>query len=281
MNDNPCNISSLPWSDPNKVDLYGHRGTSVLAPENTSVAFDLALQLGVDVLEIDVRLSRDNVVMVTHDETVDRTTDGNGAVLSYTYDALKKLNASYRFVNPDGRSYRQDKVRLLSLGELFERYPGTRINIDIKDDSLQAATEVVDCIDRHGSANRVNVGSFHSAPLLHFRKLAPGVTTAATQREVAALYFSRWSPHGRTDASLLPYHYLQIPTRYMGLPLATRAFIDFAKRRSLKTVYWTLNAAELIQATLDAGAQGIVTDRPDIAAPLIQARYDKVPSSDR
>ena len=114
MNNFPCNISSLPWSDPNKIDLYGHRGTSLLAPENTSAAFDLALEFGVDVLEIDVRLSRDNVVMVTHDEMVDRTTDGSGPVKSYTYDALKRLNAGYRFVNPDGRSYRSDKIRLLS-----------------------------------------------------------------------------------------------------------------------------------------------------------------------
>ena len=274
MNNFPCNISSLPWSDPNKIDLYGHRGTSLLAPENTSVAFDLALEFGVDVLEIDVRLSRDNVVMVTHDEMVDRTTDGSGPVKSYTYDALKRLNAGYRFVNPDGRSYRSDKIRLLSLDELFEQYPTTRINIDIKDDALVAAEEVASSIDRHNSAQRVNVGSFNSAPLQHFRDLAPMVTTAATQREVAALYFSRWSPHGRTDTSPLPYQYLQIPVRYIGLPLASSAFINFAKRRSIKTVYWTLNEAQLIQTTLDAGAQGIVTDRPDIAAPLIQAKHN-------
>ncbi len=273
MNNNPCNISSLPWSDPQNVDLYGHRGTSILAPENTSVAFDLALELGVDVLEIDVRLSRDNVVMVTHDETVDRTTDGTGAVKSCTYDALKRLNAGYRFVNPDGRSYRSDKISLLSLDELFEQYPTTRINIDIKDNALVAANEVANCIDRYDCTQRVNVGSFHAAPLQHFRNLLPRVTTAATQREVAALYFSRWSPHGRTDESTLPYQYLQIPTRYIGLPLASSAFINFAKRRSIKTVYWTLNDVKLIQATLDAGAQGIVTDRPDIAAPLIKAKY--------
>lgn len=279
MNKIPCNINDLPWSDPKKVDLYGHRGSSALAPENTSAAFDLALGLGVDVLEIDVRLSRDNVVMVTHDETVDRTTDGSGTVVSYTYDALKQLDAGYRFVNPDGRTYPRDKVSLLSLDELFELYPTTRINIDIKDDSPVAAAEVANCIDRHGCAQRVNVGSFNSAPLMRFRKLAPNVTTTATQREVAVLYFSRWSPHGRTDESALPYQYLQIPTRYIGLPLATPAFIDFAKRRSLKTVYWTLNDADQIQATLDAGAQGIVTDRPDIAAPLIQAKYKSVQSS--
>ena len=277
MNNFPCNISSLPGSDPNKtnkIDLYGHRGTSLLAPENTSVAFDLALELGVDVLEIDVRLSRDNVVMVTHDEMVDRTTDGTGAVRSYTYDALKRLNAGYRFVNPDGRSYRSDKISLLSLDELLEQYPTKRINIDIKDNALDAADAVANCIDKHDCAQRVNVGSFNSVPLQHFRNRAPLVTTAATQREVAALYFSRWSPHGRTDESPLPYQYLQIPVRYIGLPLATSAFINFAKRRSIKTVYWTLNDAQLIQATLDAGAQGIVTDRPDIAAPLIQAKYE-------
>jgi len=284
MNKIPCNINSLRGSDPQqagsdpqrvqKIDLYGHRGSSLLAPENTEVAFDLALNLGVDVLEIDVRLSRDGVVVVTHDETIDRTTEGSGTVLSQNFSALKQLDAAYRFTDLDGKACRGEGIRFLSLDELFERYPLTRINIDIKDNSPLAAKLVAECIERNACHQRVNVGSFHATPLLHFRQIAPSVSTSAIQREVAHLYFSRWSPHGRTDLSSLPYEYLQIPRRYMGLPLASTAFITFARKRSIRCVFWTLNTAEQIQATLDAGAQGIVTDRPDIAAPLIQNMTD-------
>jgi len=276
MSENSSVSSNLAWSDPNKVDLYGHRGSSVLAPENTGVAFDIALGFGVDVLEIDVRVSRDGVVIVTHDETIDRTTDGSGPVISHTFAALKGFDAAYRFVGKDGESYRGNGVSLISLDELFELYPKTRINIDIKDNSVAAAELVASCIDRHSSAHRVNVGSFNAEPLLHFRKIASNVTTSAIQREVAALYFHRWSPHGRSNRSTLPYQFLQIPMYYYGLPLATRAFIDLAKRRAVKTVYWTLNEASQIQSALDAGAQGIVTDRPDIAAELIREKYKSV-----
>ena len=77
--------------------IYAHRGTSLLAPENTQPAFDLSLALGADVLEIDVRISRDDQVIVTHDATVNRTTDGRGEVIEHTLAELKKLDAGCRF----------------------------------------------------------------------------------------------------------------------------------------------------------------------------------------
>ncbi len=260
------NNNDLQGSDPGDsgVDVYAHRGSSLLAPENTGEAFDLALGHGADVLEIDVRLSRDGQVVVTHDARVDRTCDGHGAIADLTLGELKRLDAAYHFTDLQGRSSRNQGVRLITLDELFERFPNTRINVDIKDNSALAANAVARSIERASSQGRVNVGSFHAAALEHFRMRAPEVTTSATQSEVAQLYF-----FGRRKKTPLPYEYLQIPVSHLGIPLATRSFINSAKCRGINVVYWTINTTEAMQFLLSRGVQGIVTDRVDLACSLL------------
>lgn len=242
----------------------------MLAPENTRGAFELALGHGADVLEIDVRLSRDGHVMVTHDARVDRTCDGRGAIADLTLSELKRLDAAHHFTDMQGRSYRDQGIRLITLDELFERFPETRINVDIKDNSTLAADAVAIAIDRASSQARVNVGSFHAAALGHFRICAPEVTTAATQREVAQLYFL-----GRRKKTPLPYEYLQIPVSHLGIPLATRGFIRSAKSRGISVVYWTINTTEAMQFLLSRGVHGIITDRVDLACSLLGKTPEK------
>ncbi len=246
------------------MDVYAHRGSTLLAPENTAEAFELALGHGADVLEIDVRLSRDGQVVVTHDARVDRTCDGHGAIADLTLGKLKRLDAAYHFTDLQGRSSRDQGIRLLTLDELFERFPDTRINVDIKDNSALAAKAVARSIDRASSHERVNVGSFHAAALGHFRIAAPDVTTAATQIEVAQLYF-----FGRRKKTPLPYEYLQIPVSHFGIPLATQDFIQSARSRGINVVYWTINTTSDMQFLLSRGVHGIVTDRVDLACSLL------------
>jgi len=258
--------NDLPWSDPPEgkhVDVYAHRGSTVLAPENTSAAFELALNLGADVLEIDVRISRDHQVIVTHDARLDRTCNAQGAVYEHSLAALKKLNAGWHFTDNKGKNYRQENIGLMTLTELFEQFPTTRINIDIKDNSEDAAKAVSLAISNADAQYRVNVGSFHAKALANFRLYSPNVTTAATQQEVAKLYF------GRSLKQHVKYQYLQIPTQYVGLPLATNRFIAFAQKKDLKVVYWTINNVEEMKKLINRGADGIVTDRVDLACSLL------------
>lgn len=243
--------------------VYAHRGSAVLAPENTVAAFELALGFGADVLETDVRLSRDGVVFVTHDERLERTTDGRGRVRDHPADTLARLDAGYRFVDPDGRPARGTGVGLATLEELLARYPETRVNVDIKDPDGRAADAVAAVLARAAAEARVTVGSFHPAVLARFREVAPDVATAASRREVAELYFGRFLP--AAAAGTPPYRWLQIPPRWLGIPLATRAFIDAARSRGVGTVYWTINEPSAMRALLERGASGIVTDRPDLA----------------
>lgn len=234
-----------------------------MAPENTAPAFELALNYGADVLEIDVRLSRDKRVMVIHDSRIDRTCNGQGEVSSFNENELKKFDAGWNFKDMDGIAYRGKKTRLMTLNDLLEQFPDTRINIDIKDNSELAAKAVADCLDKTDAHQRVNIGSFHAYTLNKFRAYSPQVTTAASQGEVAKLYF------GRRLCGNLKYKYLQIPTKYYGIPLATERFIRFAKSRDVHTVYWTINSNKEMEELINKGVGGIVTDRVDLASRLL------------
>ena len=230
-----------------------------MAPENTLAAFDFALAHNSDVLETDVRLSRDGTVMVTHDETLNRTTSGVGRVRDLTLTELKKLDAGCRYKDLNGNPYQGDQLELLTLDELFEHYPGTGINIDIKDNDVQAAIALANVIERQAPSQWVNVGSFHASVVQQFRTFATGISTAATRQEVARLVF------GNKPDAPLPYQILQIPVSYWGIRLNRKPLIKKVQNAGAQIVYWTINDAKQIRLLLDRGANGVVTDRADIA----------------
>ncbi len=263
-------INHLRWSDPaawaeagREVDVYAHRGSMLLAPENTELAFERALAFGADVLEIDVRLSIDGHVIVTHDAQVDRTCGGSGTVAQMTLQTLKTLDAGWHFHDLQGEPYRGKGIGLMTLDEMFERFPTTRINIDIKDTHKEAALAVAKSIVDADAHQRVNVGSFNANALAYFRETLPSVTTAATQSEVARLYFTRSMVKSAT------YSYLQIPQVYHGLPLATPSFLTCAKRLNINVVYWTINDVVTMKKLVAKGVDGLVTDRVDLACELL------------
>lgn len=228
------------------------------------MAFELALAYGADVLEIDVRLSRDGHVIVTHDASVNRTSDGHGNVRQLSLHELKKLDAAYRFKDLDGRSYRNQNIQFITLDELFSLHPTTRINIDIKDNTPEAAVAVAQSIEKSAMQKLVNVGSFHASVVDHFRHQSRNVTTAATQGEVARLYFGGKLPQP------IPYTYLQIPLSYFAIPLTPAWFIRKAQTLNVQMVYWTVNDPNTMKMLIDRGADGLVTDRVDLASKLIQ-----------
>jgi glycerophosphoryl diester phosphodiesterase len=190
--------------------LLAHRGSRLLAPENTSVAFDLALAHGSDVLEIDVRLTKDLEIIVTHDVNVDRTSDGSGNVRDHTLSEIKRFDAGYRFIDLNGKHYRGSGIRFETLQDMLTLYPTTRFNIDIKDNDVIAARILADLLLKHDCASRVNVGSFHSPIMTEFRLRAPLVSTAATQAEVARL-FALSCLRSNKALSDIDYQVLQIP----------------------------------------------------------------------
>lgn len=241
-----------------------HRGSSILAPENTFEAFNIGVDTESDVLEIDIRISRDNEVIVIHDERVDRTTDGVGKVFDHKLIQLKKLDAAFRFTHAEQNdAYRSKNIKLPTLLELYEAYPNIIVHIDVKDKQLSATRLLVDVIEKAGAEYRTVVGSFHGKILRYFRNIAPSIPTSAIFAEVLSLYALNKLPLN-LKAEHRPVA-LQIPRQYAMFKLDTVSFINKIQAHGFLANYWTINDVRHMRTLLKNGANGIVTDRPDLA----------------
>src|ERR671920_1323446 len=150
-----------------------HRGASSLAPENTIEAFRLALEAGAGGLELDVHMTRDGHIVVIHDATVDRTTNGSGAVSEMTFDELRRFDAGHDF-SPDGgptRPYRGRGVRVPTLSEVLEEFPGVAVNIDLKDGPPGIQAAVLGVLRETKTWRRTLVVSTRHTPVKRFRKI--------------------------------------------------------------------------------------------------------------
>ncbi len=250
-----------------------HRGASSLAPENTIEAFRLAVEAGAGGLELDVHLTRDGHVVVLHDATVDRTTDGEGPVSEMTIDELCGFDAGYNF-SLDGelaRPYRGRGVRVPTLEEVLREFPGVAVNIDIKAGRPGIEGAVFGVLREADALGRVLVVSTPHATVKRFRKVSGGhVSTGASKWEIGVFYLlSRL----RLDRLVRPaYDALQVPLRHRGITLVTSRFIRAAHDRGVRVDVWTINQANEMRRLLDLGADVIMTDRPRTLAEVLRER---------
>ena len=140
----PAPFPSLP-----RPLLFGHRGASAKAPENTLSAFERAVAAGVDVLELDVHLSKDGVVVVHHDARVDRTTNASGEVRGFAFSELRALDAGYRFVDAEGQhSFRGRGCQIPRLVDVLAAFPGRGFNIELKQADPPMVSAVLDLMKK-------------------------------------------------------------------------------------------------------------------------------------
>lgn len=232
--------------------VVAHRGGAHLAPENTLAAIRQAVELGVDMIEIDVILSNDGEVIVIHDDTIDRTTDGEGVVKEMTLEEIKQYDAGSWF---DAR-FAGEQVP--TLGEVFEAIDGLSILlIEIKDGDEQypgLERKVVDEIKSHDAADWVVVQSFNEKSVLRVKEMVPALTTYyLLGGNFPEFYEALESPAGD-----LPYDGLAVH----------HSVIDAAKVTKIHEIgyllfTWTVNEDEDMQRIIAAGVDGIITDRPD------------------
>jgi glycerophosphoryl diester phosphodiesterase len=245
--------------------LFAHRGGAALAPENTLEAFLQAVERwGADVLETDVRLTRDGELVLIHDDTVDRTTNGTGRVSELTWAELQELDAGYRFTHDDGEHpFRGRGVRIPRFEELLEALPGVRINVDSK--APEAARTLVDLIHRRGDEHRVLLASEFEET--RGDRLGYRGPISATRRQITRFYLlsrlpvdAPWTPS--TDA-------FQIPWWWEGRQVTTERFVRRAQRRNIPVHVWTVDDPGLMRTLLAWGVDGIQTDRPDLLAKVL------------
>jgi glycerophosphoryl diester phosphodiesterase len=215
-------------------------------------------------LELDVHLTRDGEVVVIHDETVDRTTDGTGAVASLTMRELEGLDAGYRFVDLEGRaSFRGEGVRIPRFEDLLTGFPDSRLNVEVK--AAEAAGPLVEVIRRHGAEERVLV----AAEFERRRAGAGGYTGpwGASRHHVLIL----WMLHRLPGSALYTpaADILQVPERWKGMQIVTPPFVREAHRRNLPVQVWTVDDPNDMRRLLSWGVDGIQTDRPDLLARVL------------
>jgi glycerophosphoryl diester phosphodiesterase len=250
-----------------------HRGASALAPENTIKAFRLATEAGAGGLELDVHMTRNGHIVVIHDATVDRTTNGTGAVSEMTLDELRRLDAGHNF-SPDGgptRPYRGRGVQVPTLVEVLRELPGVAVNIEIKAGTPGIEETVLGVLREANALGRALVVSTPHATVKHFRKVSGGyVSTGASRWEIGVFYISS---KFRLERLVRPaYDALQVPLRHRGTRVVTRRFVQAAHARGVRVDAWTINQADEMRRLLDLGVDVIMTDRPGVLAEVLENR---------
>ena len=243
--------------------VMAHRGGRALWPENTIYAFERAVELGVDVLEMDIHTTADGVPVVMHDDTVDRTTNGSGPIHSLTLEELKELDAGYDWSPDDGQTFphRGQGITVPTLEEVFAAFPNVPLNIEIKQEEPSLVAPFCQLIREHDMVERVLVASFHEETIDEFRTTCPDVATSTSTSETVVLFvLSRLFLEATYGA---PAEAAQVPEYRSGLHVLAPRFIDAAHNRGLEVHAWTINEGDDMQRMVSLGVDGIITDYPD------------------
>jgi len=231
--------------------IVGHRGASGLAPENTLAAFQVAADLRVDGVEFDVQRTADGHLIVFHDDTVERTTNGTGAVGQFTLAEIQSLDAGSHF-DP-----RFTGERVPTLRETFDflRQTNLLLFVELKDPwrypGMEAETAAL--IRTYDLVDRVQVRSFYHPSLHTLYEIAPEIAISEL-----------WADHLPTDEEVT---FKTINAYY---PLYTPENLAHIHRRGQQATAWTVNAIEVAQALIAAGIDGLTTDVPDRMLALVE-----------
>ncbi|MCJ7704194.1 MAG: hypothetical protein MUO28_01500 [Desulfobacterales bacterium] len=243
------------------VMVVAHRGFSGSAPENTMIAFKKGMEAGSDMIELDVRLSKDGGVVVIHDETLERTTSGRGRVIDLTLDELKKLDAGSKFHS----SFSGEKIP--ALREVLKiAHRKVLVNIELKKGDYGRWT-IFDLADRAlrevemaGMVDQVVFSSFDPIALERVLKKNQAVP-------VAYLYNKPWnSPREVTEGR--PFSTLTCRKTVL-----TRENISRAHQEGIRIGVYTLNTEEEMEKFIDLKVDAIITDYPDRLINILQKRY--------
>ena len=247
-----------PLLDPAARLVIAHRGNAAHAPENTLEAFEEAVALGADALELDVHVTSDVHVVAIHDPTLDRTTDGSGVVGRLALADVRRFDAGARFTRDGGRTHpwRGRGLRVPTLDEVLDAFPTVPLLVELKTPAAAAATKRT--VERHGASARCLMGSFLHPALAPFRGSA--IASGASQGEVARLYARAVLPG---SPRRIPYHALCIPPVYRNiLPLPVLRFARMARAADACTHVWTVDDPARALRYWAGGVNGIITNDP-------------------
>lgn len=236
-------------------------------------AFEKAVEIGADVLEMDAHITEDGQVVLMHDEEVDRTTEGTGLIEEMTLEELKQLDAAYKWSNDGDKTfpYRGQGIQVPTLEELFRKFPQMHYVIEIKLTQNPIDQVLCNLIRKHNMQDKVMVASFHDEAMQKFRDTCPEIATSASRTEVrnfvllGKVFLSGFvAPQYQSIQP--PYD----PKESMNIPIMTPRFIREAHAKNIKVEPWTVDDPELMKQYIEWGVDGIMTDRPDVMIDVLQ-----------
>jgi glycerophosphoryl diester phosphodiesterase len=237
--------------------VIGHRGNRAHSPEDTRESVQEALALGVDAVEFDLHVTRDGQLVVVHDPTVERTTDGHGAIASMTVAQLKEFDAGANFTKDGGKTFpwRGRGVEIPTFDEMLDVVRDVPMIIELK---TPAATELARAaITRRRIEDRVVVAGFDSRAVYPLR--GANFPLGATTRDALALLPRAFM---RMTAAPLQYHTVNIPPTWHGLPVPMRLLSKSLAARGTPIHVWTVNHGAEAKRLWDMGVSGIISDDP-------------------
>jgi glycerophosphoryl diester phosphodiesterase len=261
--------------------VFAHRGGAALRPENTILAFDHGLALGADGIEFDVHLSRDGVVVVQHDATLERTTNGTGPIAARTADELARLDAGYNFRPPSPaeavpatagqtteRPFRGLAGGIPRLTDVLSRYRDTRFIIELKVNAPELAHRTIDAVRAAGALERTSLGSFGTRVLRAARAWEPRIRTGASQEETRLALYRSWV---RWPVRHPRYQEFQVPEYAGSTRVVSPRFVRYAHETGVSVSVWTVNEEADMRRLLSWGVDGLISDRPDVAVRVTRA----------
>lgn len=281
----------------NKPLIAAHRGGKSLMPQNTFLAFDNAIETyDVDILELDLCKTKDDYLILSHNETINEyteVTEENYKIIDHTLTELQKFNFGYNFKINEQYPYRnvlegvneedksevllQNRLRVVTIEELFEKYSSTDVRyiVEIKnsnEDGKKAADILVSKIKEYNLEEKVIVGTFNTEVELYLQEKYPTILRGGSVGSVTTFVITQLLKVNIFDNS--DFVALQIPTSESAagitLNLAKSTYIKRAHRRNISVQYWTINDKEEMRKLIKLGADVIMTDCPDVAYELLQ-----------
>ena len=237
-----------------------HGGGDGLFPENTMYAYEKTMAMGADVIDVDVRKTKDGVVIAFHDPTTTRITGQARKVGASTFSELAKLDAGWSFGNGKSHPFRDKGIGIPSLESILKRFPTVLLSLDLKDESIDMNAPLCSLLTRFRRTNDVFVGSNSDRQILQFRKQCPGVRTSATMVDVYASQNARAS----NDPNFVPAVSVdQPPYRFGGRTLVDEASLAWAHAHGIAILTWVVDDPKSLQHLVDIGVDGIYTSYPD------------------
>lgn len=255
------------------LEIIAHRGGSFEAPENTILAFENAVKLGVQAIETDIHTTKDGVLVLFHDHILERTTNGKGLLKDKTWAELEKLDAGFYFSQDNGKTFpfRGKGIKIPRVKEALDKFQNIKWILEIKNEDADYQEQLLTLVKERNLLHQVCFSSNFKNVVERVRILEPRVATNAAEKEIKNIitfYYLWLLPFYKPRASAV-----QVPLRHENLTIVTPRWVAAMQERGFVVQVWTINEESEMRELISMGVDGIITDRPTLLKSLLERGF--------